>query len=158
MPELIVRRLFPTSPELALLERKIIAQRNEYASWDFAEYQHIYLGFIEGGIETFLRVLETEVTSTRAIAPASTFTLEYHPSCISHSEHPFLVQSFTLIKRFPSERRQTRQLMILSWKLPLKGDYTDENTMIEQFMKQMDIQPYDDGSGIPCRIEPDKKP
>jgi len=155
MPELVVRRLFPTSPELALLEEKIIAQRNEYASWDFPEYQHIYLGFIEGGIQTLLHILETEVASTRTIFPAATFTLEYHPSCISHSEHPFLVQSFTLIKSIPSEKQQTRQLMILSWKLPQKGDYTDENTAIEQFMEQMDIQPYDDGSGVPCRIELD---
>lgn len=79
MPEVEVRRLHPTDPELTLLEAKIIAQRNEYASLDFPGYQHIYLGFIEGGVDDLLAVLEAEVHSTRAEFPSARFTLEYHP-------------------------------------------------------------------------------
>jgi hypothetical protein len=155
MPEVIVQRLHPTKPELAALEAKIIAQRNEYASLDFPEYQHIYLGFIEGAIDDFLAVLEAEVRSTRAEFPSARFTLEYHPSCIPHTEYPFLVCSFTLTKVIPTEQGSRRQLMILSWKLPRKAEYTAENAAIEHFMADKSIQKYDDGSGVVCKIEPE---
>jgi hypothetical protein len=155
MPEVEVRRLHPTDPELTLLEAKIIAQRNEYASLDFPEYQHIYLGFIEGRVVDLLAVLEAEVYSTRAEFPATRFTLEYHPSCIAHTEYPFLVYSFTLTKIIPTEQGSQRQLMIMSWKLPRKAEYTAENAAIEHFMADKSIQKYDDGSGVVCKIEPE---
>lgn len=156
MPEVEVRRLHPTDPELALLEAKIIAQRNEYASLDFPEYQHFYLGFIEGGVVDLLAVLEAEVHSTRAEFPSARFTLEYHPSCISHTEYPFLVYSFTLTKVIPIEQGSRRQFMVMSWKLPRKADYAAENAAIEHFMVDKGIQRYDDGSGVVCRIEPER--
>lgn len=152
MPEVAIRRLKPTKPELAALEAKIIAQRNEYASLDFPEYQHIYLGFIEGDAGNLLAVLGAEVHSTRAEFPSARFTLEYHPSCIPHTEYPFLVYSFTLTKVIPTEQASIRQFMIMSWKLPRKADYTAENAAIEHFMECEHIQPYDDGSGVVCKI------
>lgn len=156
MPEVEVRRLNPTKPEFAALEAKIIAQRNEYASLDFPEYQHIYLGFIESAIDDFLAVLEAEVHSTRAEFPSARFTLEYHPSCISHTEYPFLVYSFTLTKVIPTEQGSQREFMIMSWKLPRKAEYTAENAAIEHFMVNRGIQRYDDGSGVVCRIESER--
>lgn len=157
MPELIVRRLFPTSPELALLERKIIAQRNEYASLDFPEYEHIYLGFIEGGVDDLLDVLEAEVNSIKAEYPSATFTLEYHPSCITHTEYPFLVYSLTLTQILRTKHGSSRKFSTLSWVLPRKDKYSAENTSIEQFMERLNIEAYDDGSGVSCRIEPEIK-
>jgi len=153
MPEVLVRRHQPTNPDLALLEAKIIAQRNEYATLDFPEYEHIYLGFIEGGIDDLLAVLEAEVNSTRAEFPSATFTLEYHPSCITHTEYPFLVYSFTLTKIVQEEQSSLRQYVIMSWKLPKKDEYTAENMAIEHYMQSNGIQPYDDGSGVVCKVE-----
>lgn len=155
MPEVLVRRQQPTSPELVSLETKIIAQRNEYASLDFPEYQHIYLGFIEGKVGDLVAMLETEVNSTRAEFPSASFTLEYHPSCISHTEYPFLVYSFTLTKIIHAEQGTLRQYMVMSWKLPRKDEYTAENMAIEHHMKSHDVQPYDDGSGVVCKVEPE---
>lgn len=156
MPEVLVRRHQPTDPELALLEAKIIAQRNEYASWDFPEYQHIYIGFIYGGVDELLEVLDTEVNVTRAEFPHAAFTLEYHSSCIPHSQYPFLVYSFTLIKSVKTEERSSRQLVILSWKLPRKAEYDSENSEIEGFMAHKGIQKYDDDSEDVCKIEPEQ--
>jgi hypothetical protein len=155
MPEVEVRRLHPTKPELVVLEAKIIAQRNEYASLDFPEYLHVYLGFIEGGVDNLLAALEAEVHSTRTESPSARFTLEYHPSCIAHTEYPFLVYSFTLTKIIPIEQGAHRQFMVMSWKLPRKDEYTAENVAIEHFMEREGIRPYDDGSGVVCKIEPE---
>lgn len=155
MPEVLVRRHQPTDPDLALLEAKIIAQRNEYASLDFPEYEHIYLGFIEGGVDDLLGILASEVNSTRGKFPSSTFTLEYHPSCITHTEYSFLVYSFTLTRIVQTEESASRQYMIMSWKLPRKDEYTAENVAIEHFMEREGIQPYDDGSGVVCKVEPE---
>lgn len=155
MPEVLVRRYRPTDPALVLLEAKIIAQRNEYALLDFPEYEHIYLGFIEGDADNLLAVLEAEVHSTRAEFPSAQFTLEYHPSCIAHTEYPFLVYSFTLTKIIPIEQGAYRQFMVMSWKLPRKDEYTAENVAIEHFMEREAIQPYDDGSGVVCKVEPE---
>jgi hypothetical protein len=154
MPDITVQRLRPTTPHLAPLEAKIIAQRNEYASWDLPEYQHIYLGFVEGSVADLLNVLAVQITLTRAEFPAATFMLEYHPSCITHTEYPFQVYSFTLIKSLPTSSGLTRQLMIMSWVLPHQADYHDENAAIEAFMMVQGVQPYDDGSGEVCKLEP----
>lgn len=156
MPNVIVQRLHPSKPEFAALEAKIIAQRNEYASLDIPEYQHIYLGFIEGDVNELLAVIAAETRAARVIIPSTTFTLEYHPSCITHTEYPFLVYSFTLTQIARTEETLIRKFTILSWKLPRKNEYPEENAAIEQFMKTEGIQPYDDGSGVVCRIEPDK--
>ena len=155
MPEVLVRRLHPTKPELAALETKIITQRNEYASLDFPEYKHIYLGFIEGDVANLLGVLEAEVNSTKTKFPSATFTLEYHPSCITHTEYSFLVYSFTLTKIVYTEESSLREYMIMSWKLPRKDEYIDENLAIEQFMEREGVLQYDDGSGVVCKVEPD---
>lgn len=154
MPILEVQRHFATPPELEPLEKKIIAQRSEYAAWDVPEYQHIYLGFIEEGIENLIEVLDREVSTFREKYPTATFTLEYHPSCINHKEYPFQIYSFTLIKKIITPEGQKRQLMIMSWKVPHQDDYRDENVVIESFMADSDIEAYDDGSEVPCKIEP----
>jgi len=155
MSEVLVRRHQPIDPELALLEAKIIAQRNEYASLDFPEYQHIYLGFIEGSVDDLLGVLKAEVNSTKAEFLSATFTLEYHPSCITHTEYPFLVYSFTLTKLIRTEQGSLRQYIIMSWKLPRKDEYKAENVALEHFMERNSVQQYDDGSGVLCKVEPE---
>lgn len=155
MPEVLVRRHQPTNPEYAVLEAKIIAQRNEYASMDFSEYEHVYIGVIEGGIDELVNVLEAEVRSTRSEFPSATFTLEYHPSCITHTEYPFLVYSFTLTKIILMEEKTLRRYVIMSWMLPRKDEYTGENEGIEHFMERENVQKYDDGSGVVCYIEPE---
>lgn len=155
MPPITIRRLHPTDPELATLEARIIAQRNEYASWDLPEYQHIYTGFMYGRVDELLNLWAAEIQRTRVVYPASSFTLEYHTSCIRHDEYPFLVYSFTLIKSSHMAQGLMRELVILSWKLPRKASYDRENAAIEAFMAQHNIQAYDDGSGEVCQIRPD---
>lgn len=154
MPTVEVRRRQQTPSDLQSLESKIIAQRNEYAPWDAPEYEHIYIGFVETGVENLLEVLAEEVESYRGLYPEASFTLEYHPSCITHSEYPFQVYSFTLIKKVQTPEGQRRQLIIMSWKVPHQDNYQAENAAIERFILEKKIQPYDDGSGVPCRIEP----
>ena len=155
MPTITVRRLHPTDPALASLEARIIAQRDEYASWDLPEYQHIYVGFMYGGVDELLNLWTAEIQRTRESFPDSTFTLEYHTSCISHDEYPFLVYSFTLIKSSHTAHGLMRELIILSWKLPRQASYDGENAAIEAFMRQYGVQAYDDGSGERCQIKPD---
>lgn len=155
MPEVRVHRLHPTKPEFASLEAKIIAQRNEYVSLDFPEYEHVYLGFIEGGLDDLVSVLHAEVNATRSRFQSAVFTLEYHPSCITHTEYPFLVYSFTLTQILRTKQGSSRKFSTLSLVLPRKDEYRTENTAIEQLMERLNIEPYDDGSGVSCRIEPE---
>lgn len=152
MSTLEVRRRTPTATDLKVLEKKIIDRRREYAALDLPEYKHIYLGFIESGVQNLLTELQRQVDWFRRRYPSSTFTLEYHPSCITHIEYPFQVYSFTLIKKVETPTGQRRQLMIMSWKVPFQEDYSAENQAIESFMHTNKVDPYDDGSEEPCRI------
>lgn len=153
MPTLEVRRLKPAPAELQSFETAVIRQRQEYAAWDLPSYEHIYLGIIEGDVDDLLNVLEKEVDSYRLKHPSAKFTLEYHPSCIPHSEYPFQIYSFTLIKDSDASKVKQRQLMIMSWKVPHQENYDEENIMIDSFMAYHKITPYDDGSQVRCRIQ-----
>lgn len=152
MPTLEIKRYYPTPPDVKELESQIITQRSEYAGWDVPEYQHVYLGFIEQGVENLLDVLDREISSFRDQHPEATFILEYHPSCIAHENYPFQVFSFTLIKKVQTPKGQRRQLMIMSWKVPHREDYAQENALIESFMADRGVEPFDDGSEQRCKI------
>lgn len=154
MSFLEVRRRTPTPPELSSLEGKIIDRRREYALADAPGYEHHYIGFIEENIDQLFFAFEDEIESYKAQYPDAEFSLEYHSSCIAHSEYPHEVYSFTLTKKHKTPQGERRQLVILSWKVPFKDNYDEENTLIESFMAYYKIKPYDDGSGVRCKIIP----
>ena len=140
-----------TDPAVLAVQEGIIEARQEYASWEKHQNPHEYFGVVEE-LSHLLAELETVWEQQKALYPEAHCILEYHQSCMLPRDATFLVTSFSLQTRRVIAGQESRLNSFICWKLPIKDDYTMENTAIEQFMQRHGIAPYVDPYEGPSRI------
>lgn len=153
MPELDVHisPLASKDPKMVELQADIITTRAEYASWDHPQNIHEFFGILEN-LSDVLTVCKIKVDEQRRLHPGATFYLEYHKSCMLTPNPDHLVYSFTLQTKRIIAGVESRIDTIVSLRLPIKDDYTSENAEVESFMKNNQLDAFDDGSGAGSKI------
>jgi hypothetical protein len=134
--------------------QEILAEREDQASFADEGQTFEYFG-IEQNLDALLTEFDSTIKQYRVDNPQPTFVLEYHHSCVNHTDEDFHLFTFTLSQQSTEQNTNNRHYQIITWKAAAEMSSSESETKIRAFMKKHQISDLPESSGVVSNLDVD---